>query len=148
MNNLDPNSAAQMLQGTLKPWYDSIENPQKAQETILHQLLLDYAKTTYGQKHSAAQITSLEDYRLAFPIATYDDYKPLIEKDMSGASSGLLWEEPLGWAITRGTTKGESKFIPMTPTDMRIRISAGRAMLNYVAMTKRFDLFTGVNCDG
>ncbi len=33
----------------------------------------------------------------------------------------------------------------MTPTDMRMRVSAGRAMLNYVAATKKFDLFGGVN---
>jgi hypothetical protein len=51
----------------------------------------------------------------------------------------------VGWAITRGTTQGESKFIPMTPTDLRMRVSAGRAMMNYVASTSRFDLFAGVN---
>ena len=64
---------------------------------------------------------------------------------MAGETSALLWEEPVGWAITRGTTKGESKFIPMTPTDLRMRISAGRAMMNFVATTQRFDLFAGVN---
>ena len=57
----------------------------------------------------------------------------------------LLNEAPVGWAITRGTTKGESKFVPMTPTDLRMRVSAGRAMMNYVMQTKRLDLFRGVN---
>jgi hypothetical protein len=33
----------------------------------------------------------------------------------------------------------------MTPTDLRLRVSAGRAMMNYVATTGRFDLFQGVN---
>jgi hypothetical protein len=33
----------------------------------------------------------------------------------------------------------------MTPTDLRMRISAGRAMMSYVATTKRLDLFAGVN---
>jgi hypothetical protein len=64
---------------------------------------------------------------------------------MQGEVEALLWEPPVGWAITRGTTKGESKFIPMTATDLRMRVSAGRAMMNYVADTKRFDLFAGVN---
>ena len=41
--------------------------------------------------------------------------------------------------------EGESKFIPMTPTDLRMRVSAGRAMMAYVAATKRLDLFAGVN---
>jgi hypothetical protein len=64
---------------------------------------------------------------------------------MSGDIGPLLWEPPVGWAITRGTTKGESKFIPMTPTDLHMRVSAGRAMMNFVASSKRFDLFQGVN---
>lgn len=145
MQNLDPNTALQMLDSMLNPWRQAVDDPQKAQETVLHNLLLDYAKTAYGKEHGAANIDNLEDYRRAFPIASYADYRPLIERDMSGAISTLLWEEPLGWAITRGTTQGESKYIPMTPTDMRLRINAGRAMMNYVASTKRLDLFSGVN---
>jgi hypothetical protein len=64
---------------------------------------------------------------------------------MAGEVDLLLAEEPIGWAITRGTTTGESKFIPMTPTDLRLRVSAGRAMMNYVANSGRYDLFSGVN---
>jgi hypothetical protein len=76
---------------------------------------------------------------------TYADYKPLIDAVMAGETSLLLSEEPVGWAITRGTVEGEPKFIPMTPTDLRMRVSAGRAMLGYVAATGRLDLFAGVN---
>jgi hypothetical protein len=64
---------------------------------------------------------------------------------MAGHIELLLCEEPVGWAITRGTTKGESKFIPMTPTDVALRISAGRAMMSYVVRNDRYDLFDGVN---
>jgi hypothetical protein len=64
---------------------------------------------------------------------------------MEGKVELLLNEEPVGWAITRGTTGDESKFIPMTPTDLRMRISAGRAMMNYVVQYDRYDLFDGVN---
>jgi hypothetical protein len=145
MHTLDPNTAQQILNGMLKPWRDSIEHPTQAQENVLHRLLKDYAKTGYGQAHGASQIETVADYRRAFPIASYETYKPVIEQVMSGDTNALLWEEPIGWAITRGTTKGESKFIPMTQTDMNLRINAGRAMLNYVAASKRLDLFAGVN---
>jgi hypothetical protein len=64
---------------------------------------------------------------------------------MEGEINLLLNEEPVGWAITRGTTKGESKFIPMTPTDLELRISAGRAMLNYMLESMQINLFSGVN---
>jgi len=44
---------------------------------------------------------------------TYEDYKPLIKQVMAGDVGLLLWEDPVGWAITRGTTEDEPKFIPM-----------------------------------
>ena len=139
------NDPQAMLDSFLQPWHDAVADPRNAQEGVLDRLLRDYAQTGYGAQHGAAQVETLEDYRHAFPIATYEDYQPLIKRVMAGEVRLLLIEDPLGWAITRGTTKGESKFIPMTLTDLRMRISAGRAMMNYVVSTGRYDLFAGVN---
>ena len=141
----DLQGPAVMLNSLLQPWHDAVADPQQAQQRVLHGLLQSYAQTEYGARHGAAQIDTIADYRRAFPIASYEDYRPLIADVMAGDAGLLLAEEPVGWAITRGTTKGESKFIPMTPTDLRMRISAGRAMMNYVATTGRYDLFQGVN---
>jgi len=143
--SIDPQAAAQLLEAQLQPWRQAVAEPGNAQDDVLQRLINDYAKTIYGHDLGAYHIETLDDYRRTFPIATYEDYKPLLERVMAGEIDSLLCEEPLGWAITRGTTKGESKFIPMTPTDMRQRISAGRAMMNYVATSQRFDLFAGVN---
>ncbi|MDY6916468.1 MAG: GH3 auxin-responsive promoter family protein [Chloroflexota bacterium] len=88
---------------------------------------------------------TVDDYRRAFPIATYEDFKPFVQRVMAGERQCLLNEEPIGWAITRGTTGDEPKFIPMTPTDLGIRVHAGRAVMNYVAATGRYDVFDGVN---
>ena len=175
MPNIDPQAGARMLQGMLQPWHDAVKDPAKAQQEVLQRLLKDYSQTDYGAQHGASQIDSLDDYRRAFPVMSYEDYKPLIDRVMAGEVRSLLCEEPVGWAITRGTTKGESKplrlytgppvplarrttadtprraqwrrgkFIPMTRTDLEMRVSAGRAMMNYVASTGRFDLFAGVN---
>jgi len=134
-----------MLNALLQPWHDAVDDPAKAQQEVLGHLLQGYAQTDYGTQHGAAQIETMEDYRRAFPVATYEDYEPLIQRVMAGERSLLLNEEPVGWAITRGTTKGESKFIPMTPTDLQMRINAGRAMVNYVVNSGQYDLFEGVN---
>jgi hypothetical protein len=136
---------AGMLQALLQPWHDAVEEPAIAQDAVLHELLQSYAKTGYGVERGAERVGTIADYRRAFPVATYEEYKPLIDRVMAGEIDLLLAEEPVGWAITRGTTKGESKFIPMTPTDLRMRVSAGRAMMNYVSKQERFDLFQGVN---
>jgi hypothetical protein len=142
---LDPQTAQLMFQMQLQPWNEAVADPAKAQQDVLHKILGDYAQTAYGRQHGASQVETIQDYRRAFPIMSYADYKPLIERVMAGEIDLLLCEEPVGWAITRGTTEGESKFIPMTPTDLRMRISAGRAMINYVATSQRLDLFDGVN---
>jgi len=141
----DAQAMAGMLSAFLQPWRDAVERPEEAQPEVLHNLLSMYAETDYGRQHRAGQVETIEDYRRAFPVTTYEDYRPLIQRVMAGETGLLLSEEPVGWAITRGTTKGESKFIPMTPTDLRMRISAGRAMMNYVAHSGRYDLFAGVN---
>jgi hypothetical protein len=143
--NIDPQAASQMLQDQLQPWHDAVSDPARAQEQVLHRLLKDYAQTEYGAQHGASHVDTVEDYRRAFPVTTYEEYKPFIERVMAGQVRLLLCEEPVGWAITRGTTRGESKFIPMTPTDLRQRVSAGRAVMNYVASTGQFDVFAGVN---
>jgi hypothetical protein len=145
MINPRPQFTTEMLQAQLQPWHDAVNDPVKTQEEVLHRLLQGYASTHYGTQHGAGQIGSIEDYRRAFPVATYDDYKPLLDRVMAGEVELLLAEEPVGWAITRGTTGDESKFIPMTPTDLVMRISAGRAVMQYIATSGRLEVFQGVN---
>jgi hypothetical protein len=145
MNSMDIEDRKAMLAGMLQPWQEALKDPGGAQEVVFQTLLNDYAKTGYGRQYEAEKVSSIDDYRRAFPVATYEEFKPLIQRVMEGELDLLLAEEPIGWAITRGTTGDESKFIPMTPTDMRLRLSAGRAMMNFVLSSERYDLFEGVN---
>lgn len=138
-------SPVSLLEAELRPWHEGVSDPTRAQQDVLQRLLRIYERTDYGRAHGANQVGSAADFRRAFPVASYADYKPLIDRVMGGDVSALLDEAPVGWAITRGTTKGESKFIPMTPLDLRARVSAGRAMMNYVLESGRVDLFQGVN---
>jgi hypothetical protein len=134
-----------VLEGFLRPWHEAVANPPAAQEAVLEKLLRGYAQTEYGAEHGADQVGSVEEYREAFPVTTYEQMKPLIDRVMAGEERLLLYEAPVGWAITRGTTKGESKFIPMTATDLKMRVSAGRALMNYIARSNRLEVLQGVN---
>jgi phenylacetate-coenzyme A ligase PaaK-like adenylate-forming protein len=144
MMQRDLPAAAERLKAMLEPWHRAVAHPEQAQRDVLARLLEGYAQTRYGADHGASDVETIEDYRRAFPVVTYEDVQPLIQRVMAGETDLLLNEEPVGWAITRGTT-GEQKFIPMTPTDLRMRASAGRAMMTYVAESGRYDLFGGVN---
>ncbi len=142
MENSNPHA---MLTQMIEPWQRSIEVPATAQDQVLERFLQDYVQTAYGKQYGAGSVSGIDDYRKAFPVVTYEQLKPTIERVMAGEDGLLLSEPAVGWAITRGTTQGESKFIPMTPKDMAMRVSAGRAMMKYVLDTGRFELFAGVN---
>ncbi len=135
----------QMLKGFVQPWYQALADPAAAQQAVLERLVQGYARTRYGEEHKASAVGTINEYRRAFPIVTYDDLESLMQRTMAGETDLLLYEPPVGWAITRGTTRGESKFIPMTATDVKMRVSAGRAVINHVLRTGHFDVFQGVN---
>jgi hypothetical protein len=141
----DQGAALQMLKGFVQPWQEALGNPVGAQQRVLESLLKTYGATEYGARYGASTIQTLADFRKAFPVVTYDQYKPLIQQVMAGNTRLLLNEEPAGWAITRGTTSDEVKFIPMTPTDIKMRVSAARAMIMYALSTRHFEIFQGVN---
>ena len=145
MENTSAQEGVQRLKSMLEPWFGALQNPAAAQEKVLENLLVIYARSEYGRQKGAEGVGSIKDYHRQFPVMNFEDYKPLIQEVMQGHTSLLLDEEPLGWAITRGTTKGETKFIPMTPTDLKLRVSAGRAVMNYALQSGRFDIFSGVN---
>jgi hypothetical protein len=138
------NPIAPILQAFVQPWHDALVDPPAAQERVLQQLLATYAQTEYGQQCGAERIGSIADYRAAFPVMTYADYEPLLHRVMGGETHALLEAEPLGWAMTRGTT-GDSKYIPMTPRDLDQRHNAARAVIQYVLNSKRYDILTGAN---
>ena len=72
----DEDSINSILRPYIQPWYSSIENPQKAQEQVLADLVQKYASTEYGTKHNATQVKSIADYRANFPIIDYSGLIP------------------------------------------------------------------------
>src|SRR4030042_2298162 len=134
MQNRNPQEIAQFLGLMLQPWHDAVSQPAQAQETVLKKLLGIFTQTNYGNEHNASKVTDVNSYQQSFPVISYEDVKPMVQKVMAGNIKLLLNEDPVGWAITRGTTGDEPKFIPITPPDLGMRVSAGRAMMNFVAV--------------
>ncbi len=138
------NPIAPILQAFLQPWHTALSDPAAAQKRVLQELLTIYARTEYGRQHGVERVGSIADFRAAFPVRTYADYLPLLQRVMGGETNALLEAEPLGWAMTRGTT-GDSKYIPMTPRDLEGRHNAARAVIQYVVHSQRYDILLGAN---
>ena len=127
----------------LQPWYTSLENPEESQRKTFETLLKGYQKTEYGKEYGAETVETLEEFRMKFPVAAFQDFTPYLEEVKKGNWKALLPEPPFAWAVTRGTT-GISKIVPFTRTDLEQKSICGpRATLNYVYKERRFDILEG-----
>jgi len=133
-----------ILRPYIQPWYDSIENPQKAQEQVLVELLQKFSFTEYGALHNASQISGINDYRANFPIINYSELIPYLKKVKELGYRVFLPEPPETWVMTRGST-GKSKVLPATQTHLKQIFSCGaRGLINYAVRKKKYEVFLGV----
>lgn len=132
-----------ILQPIISPWYTSLENPQKAQEHTLYDLIKKYSITDYGSNHNAQQTTSIADYQRNFPIIAYKELLPYLTQAKEGNYKAILPEPPECWVMTRGST-GTAKVLPATQTHLKQIFTCGaRALINHALRTKNFEAFTG-----
>lgn len=137
---IDVNS---ILKPIIGPWYESLENPQKAQELLLSDLLTKYGTTEYGIDHKANKITNIGEYRKNFPITEYAGFLPYFTKVKKGNFRAILPEAPECWVMTRGST-GKSKVLPATQTHLKQIFTCGaRALVHYALRKENFGVFMG-----
>ena len=140
----DMDSVNSILQPYVQPWYDSIENPQSAQEQVLFDLLKKYASTDYGNRHNVSELKSFTDYQSNFPIINYNGIAPYLAAVKDGKYKAFLSEPPQTWVMTRGST-GHSKVLPATETHLKQIYSCGaRAIINFAYKRRKYEVFLGV----
>jgi len=132
-----------ILQPIIGPWYESLENPQKAQERVLYDLLKKYAITEYGNSNGASQIGEINEYQAKFPKIDYKGLLPYLTQAKEGNYKTILPEPPESWVMTRGST-GKAKVLPVTPSHLKQIFTCGaRALINFALRKKNFEVFTG-----
>jgi hypothetical protein len=141
---LDDDTVDSVLQPIIKPWYDSLENPQKAQEKALQELLEKYAKTDYGKSHDAYNIEGITEYQSKFPRINYEGLTPYLAQVKNGNYKAILPEPADYWVMTRGSTGRIAKVLPTTQTHLKQIFTCGaRAIINYALRKKNFEIFIG-----
>ena len=132
-----------MIEALLKPWYESLENPQDAQLDVLKGLLKGYGKTDYGREHGASEVDGIDDFRRRFPVVDYGSLKPYYDRVESGDHRAILPEPVVTWVMTRGST-GKSKVIPVTEEHLDQILECGaREILHFVKTSGDKNLFRG-----
>jgi hypothetical protein len=136
--------AGSILQSFVRPWYESLQDPAKAQEKTLQNLLQSYGSTEYGKSHNAQKISNVAEYQANFPIANYYTLQPFLKRAQEGDYHAFLSEQPECWVMTRGSTGKQSKVIPATPTHLRqIFYCGARAIIHFATRSENYDVLTG-----
>ncbi|UCF44973.1 MAG: GH3 auxin-responsive promoter family protein [Candidatus Bathyarchaeota archaeon] len=139
----DEDSFNSILRPIIGPWYESLKDPQKAQEQVLGKLVREYAKTDYGKRHHASDLMGITDYQRSFPKIDYKGLLPYLAEAKEGNYKAILPEPPECWVMTRGST-GRAKVLPATPAHLKQIFTCGaRALINYALRRKDFEVFTG-----
>jgi hypothetical protein len=83
--------------------------PVETQQESLHKLLAKSANTEWGKKYDYSSITLIAEYQNRFPVQTYEDIIPYVERLRKGETN-LLWPGEIKWfAKSSGTTATKSK---------------------------------------
>ena len=88
----DEDSINSILRPYIQPWYDSIENPQKAQEQVLADLVAKYSSTEYGANYNASRVAIIADYQDNFPIINYSGLIPYLKQVKERSYKAFLSE--------------------------------------------------------
>ena len=95
--------------------------PAQAQAEVLKTILAKNADAEFGRRHGFSAIKKMDDYRLAVPVQTYEELRPLIERQELTGETCLTSERPVYYHRTSGTV-GSPKNIPVTTSGLnRIR---------------------------
>lgn len=96
-----------------------------SQRQVLMECLRRSKDTAFGRDHGFRSVASVEQFRHTVPIASYEDLRPYIDREVAGERGALLnpQDRTLMFAKTSGTT-GRAKLIPVTESSGRAYLSA------------------------
>jgi hypothetical protein len=139
----DQEAVSSILQPIIDPWYESLKDPQKAQERVLDDLLAKYSETDYGKSYLAPETNGIAEYQENFPITDYKRLLPYFALVKEGNYTAILSEPLECWVMTRGST-GSAKVLPVTQAHLKQIFTCGaRALINFALKKKSFEVFTG-----
>ena len=139
----DQEAVSSILQPIIDPWYESLKDPQKAQERVLDDLLAKYSETDYGKSYLAPEINGIAEYQENFPITDYKRLLPHFALVKEGNYNAILSEPLECWVMTRGST-GSAKVLPVTQAHLKQIFTCGaRALINFALKKESFEVFTG-----
>lgn len=105
-----------------------LANPEATQEKILEDIIKISQNSLYWKEQNYSRITDINSFRDILPIMKYDDFAPILEKEIQTKGAVLTCSPVLRWLKTSGTT-GVPKKVPYSlHWILNYRIPAMKAM--------------------
>ena len=97
---------------------EGAKHPRDVQLALLRRIMSDNAATEFGRDHGFSKVSDAADYRQSTPVQTYEDLRPLIERQELTGERCLTIEPPVYYHRTSGTV-GAPKNIPVTASGLK-----------------------------
>lgn len=121
----------------LKSVQNDTVKAKEVQEKLLNNILSFQKDTEYGQKYNFAKIQSIDEFCLAHPLTTYENYRFIMEDIAETGNHNQLVAEPILLLQQTSGTTGVSKLIPRT---ISLAESLQKAFLAATEITKNYYL--------
>lgn len=124
-----------------KAFYRAIQDVKRTQEEKLLNIIRNNEATFFGRRFNFRSIRSSDEFRLAVPITTYEDYEDYLTQIAEGEENVLTRDRVLMLEPTSGSTSA-TKFIPYTDSLNR-EFQQGIFPWLYDILTNRPDVANG-----
>ena len=115
-----------------------------AQRACLRGITVAHAATAYGREHGFLSIRTIDDYRRAVPVNTYESLRPYIDRMRRGERDVLIPGKPLMYTTTSGTTD-KPKFIPVSRHEFETVHTRLSRLWFYTTMRDNPGIYRGLN---
>lgn len=93
---------------------EDLASPHEVQtRLLLDECIAPNRDTAFGREHGFADIRTVEDFRRAVPIRSYDELAPWFDRAAAGEARVLTSDAPIAFSRTSGTS-GAAKKVPCT----------------------------------
>ncbi len=106
--------------------------PVRIQERAILRLVRKAATTRFGRDHRFDRISSVDDFQRGVPLRTYEQLWDAYLRDRYPIFDDLTWPGRIPFlAMTSGTTRGATKFIPVSAEMVASNQKAARTMIAF-----------------
>ncbi|MCF0136997.1 MAG: GH3 auxin-responsive promoter family protein [Oscillospiraceae bacterium] len=103
---------------TLKTLEANVKRGKSLNEETLFRVLSDSRDTVYGRKYGFENIKTVEDFKRAVPLSSFEDYADDIDRMKNDGEEGLLTNNPIVFYAMSSGSCGRPKDFPVTQEEI------------------------------